>query len=136
MKFFSAVDKLASIVTGRVPVNAVTAGGYHERGLWYGNHHRLTEHLPAAWMNIGEGERRQNHLLILIPATHQIMDVRASPLAAVVTHKVRIFNHLSFDGQSTENKGVLNRDRPGYRTQCLCTLALPKFVAKIVTLRK
>ena len=75
--------------------------------------------------------------MILKSAAHEIPKLGVSPLAAVVTHKVRIINDLSFDEQSREKKGGLNRDTdPDTVPQCLCALALPKFLAELVTLRK
>ena len=43
-------------------------------------------------------------------ALHEIPNLRVSPLAAVVTHKIRIIDDLSFTEQSKEKKGGLNRD--------------------------
>ena len=55
----------------------------------------------------------------------------------MVTHKVRIINDLSFDVESREKKGGLNRDTdPDTVPQCLCAEALPKFLDELVTLRK
>ena len=42
------------IVTGGVPVNAVASEADLDRTLQYGNHSRVTEHLPAIWENIGK----------------------------------------------------------------------------------
>ena len=70
-------------------------------------------------------------------AAHDIHNLRGSLLAAVVTHKVRIINDLSFDVQSRENKGGLNGNtNPDTVPQCLCAEALPKFLDELVTLRK
>ena len=51
---FRAVYELVMIVTGGVPVNAVASEADLERTVQYGNHSRVTEHLPAIWENIGE----------------------------------------------------------------------------------
>ena len=68
-------------------------------------------------------------------AAREIPDLRV--LAAVVTHKVRITNDLSFDVQSREKKGCLNGDTdPNTVPQCLCAEALPKFLDELVTSRK
>ena len=70
-------------------------------------------------------------------AALEIPNLRVSPLAAVVTHKVRIVNELSFDEQSRGKKGGLNGDTdPDTVPQCLCAHALPTFLDKLVTLRK
>ena len=70
-------------------------------------------------------------------AAHEIPNLRVSPLAAVVTHEVRIINVFSFAEQSREKKGGPNRDTdPDTVPQCLCAQALPKFLDELVTLRK
>ena len=70
-------------------------------------------------------------------AAHDIPNLEVSPLAAVVRHKVRIINDLSFDVQSREKKGGLNGDTdPDTLPQCLCAEALPKFLDEHVTLRE
>ena len=67
--------------------------------------------------------------MILKSAAHEIPNVRVSPLAAAVIHKVRIINDLSFDEQSREKRGGLKDTDPDTVPQCLCALALPKFLA-------
>ena len=137
LKGFGAVDELVLIVAGGVPLNAVTTGADLERALQYGNHHSVSEHLPAIWKKIGEDVRRQKCLVILKSAAHEIPNLRVSPLASIVTHKIRITNGLSFDEQSREKKGGLNRDTdPDTVPQRLCALALPTFLDELVTLRK
>ena len=67
----------------------------------------------------------------------QSTSLRMPPLAAVVTHKVRIINDLSFDEQRQGEKGGLNGDTdPDTVPQCLCAHALPKFIDELVALRK
>ena len=120
-------------------MNAVTTGADLERALQNGNHRSVTEHLPAVWKKIEKDTsiRRQKCLVILKSAARAIPNLSVSPLAAVVTHKVGIINDLSFDEQIREKKGGLNRDtEPDTVPQCLCALALPKFLAELVTLRK
>ena len=94
------------IVSGGLPVNAVASESDLERALQYGNHSK-TKHLPAFLGTIGEDVRRQKCLVIQKSAAH-IPNLRVSPLAAVVTHKIRITNDLPFDVQSREKKGGLN----------------------------
>ena len=98
------MDELVSIVTAGVPVNAVMSGVDLERALQYGNHRSVSEHLLTIWKTIGEDVRRQKCSVILKSAAHEISNLRVSPLAAVVTHKVRIINHFSFAEQSREKK--------------------------------
>ena len=75
--------------------------------------------------------------MILKAAAHEISNLRVSPLAAVVTHKVRTIHNFSFTEQSREKKGGLNRDTdPDTVPQSLCAQALPKFLDELVTLRK
>ena len=70
-------------------------------------------------------------------AAHDIHNLRVSPLAAVVTRKIRIINPSSFDEQSRGRNGGLNGDPdPDTVPQCLCAHALPKFHDEFVTLRK
>ena len=59
-------------------------------------------------------------------AAHDIPNLRVSPLAAVVTHKVRIINYFPSDVRSREKKGGLNEDAdPDTTPQCLSAKALP-----------
>ena len=70
-------------------------------------------------------------------AAHDIPNLNVSPLAAVVTHKVRMRNDISFDEQSRRKKGHLNRDSdPDTVPRCLCAHALPKVFYELVTPRK
>jgi len=136
LKGFGAVDELVAIVTGGLPVNAVATGVDLEHALQYGNHPSVNEHLPAVWKKIGKDVRREKCLVIQKSSAHEIPILRVSPLAAVVTHKVRIINDLSFDVQSRGEKGGLNGDTdPDTVPQCLCAHALPKFLDELVTLR-
>ena len=110
VKGLGAMDERGSIVAGGVPVNAVMSAVDLERALQYGNLRSVTEHLPIVRKKIGEAVRRQKCLVMLKSAAHEIPNPRVSPLAAVVTHKVRIINDLSFDAQSKEKTGGLNKD--------------------------
>ena len=56
------MDELVSIVTGDVPVNAVTRGADLERVLQCGNHRGVTKHLPEVWKKIGEDVRHQKNI--------------------------------------------------------------------------
>ena len=136
LKGCRAVDELVSIVTGGVSVNAVTAGADLERASQYGNHRNVSEHLPAVWKKTGEDVRRQKwedvrrqkRLVILKSAAYVIPNLRVSQLVAVVTHKVRIINDLSFDEESRDKKGGWNRHTdPDTVPQCLCALRCPSF---------
>ena len=70
-------------------------------------------------------------------AVHEIPNVRVSPLADVMTHKVQKINYISFDAQSRKKNGGLNEDTdPDTVLQCLCAEALPKFLDELVTLSK
>ena len=97
------------IVTGGVPVNAVTTGADLECALQYGNDRSVTEHLLAEWKKIGKHIRSQNCSDIKISRAQNTENLRVSPLAAVVTHKVRTIYDLSFDEQIREKKGGLKR---------------------------
>ena len=58
-------------------------------------------------------------------------------MAAVVIHKMRVINDFSFDEKSREKKGGFSRNTdPDTEPQCLCALALPKFLAEPMALRK
>ena len=60
-----------------------------------------------------------------------------SPLKAVVTHTVQIKNYFSFEPQREREKRGLKTDAdPDTVTQCLCAEALPKFLTKLVSLRR
>ena len=129
------MNEWVSTVTGGVPVYAVMSGVDLERALQYGDNHSVSEHLPAIWKKIREDVRREKCFRIL--TAHEIPNLRVSPFATVVTHKVRIINDWSFDAQSREKKGGLNKDTdPGTVPQCLCALALPTFLDELVSLRK
>ena len=81
--------------------------------------------------------RRQTLLVTQKSAAHEILNLRVFPLAAVVTHNVRIVKDLSFDVQSREKKGGLNGDTdPDTAPQCLCAEALSNFLDELVTFRK
>ena len=135
MKGFGAVNEWVSTVTGGVPVYAVMSGVDLERALQYGDNHSVSEHLPAIWKKIREDVRREKCFRIL--TAHEIPNLRVSPFATVVTHKVRIINDWSFDAQSREQKGGLNKYAdPDTVPQCLCALALPKLLNELVSRRK
>ena len=111
LKGFGAVDELVRIVTGGVPVHAAATGADLERVLQYGSHPSVNEHVPAVGKKIGEEVRRQKCLVIIQKsAAREIPNLRVCPLAAVVTHTVRIINDVSLDEQRRGKKGGLNRD--------------------------
>ena len=86
---------------------------------------------------IGEDIRRQKSLAVQKSAANEIPHLRVSPLAAVVTHKVRIINDISFAELRKETKGGLIRDTdPDNVPQCLCAQVLPTFLDELVTPRK
>ena len=124
-------------VTHGVPVNAAATDVDLERALQYGNHRSVTAHSPVMWKEIEEDGGRQKCLVIQNSVAHEIPKPRASPLAAVVTHKVQIIIEFSFAERSRENKGGLSGDAdPNTVPQRLCAQALPTFVDELVTLRK
>ena len=137
LKGFGAVDELVMIVTGGVPAHAAATGVDLERALQYENHPSVNQHLPAVWKKLREDVRGQKSLDIQKSAAQETPKLRVSLVAAVVTHRVRIINDLSFDEQSRGKKGGLNgATDPDNVPQCLCAHALPKFFYELVTLRK
>ena len=137
LKGFRAVDGLVTIVTGGVPVNAAATGVHLERALMYGYSSSATEHLPEIRNKIEKDVRRQKCLEIQKSSAHEIPNLGLPPLAAVVTHKVRIISDFSFAEESRDKKGGLNRDTYlDTVPQFLCAQALPKFLDELVTLRK
>ena len=127
------MDELVTVVTGGVPVNTAPKGVDLERTLQNGTHRSATEHLPAIWKKIGEDVRRQKLLVIQKSEAHEFPNLRVLPLAAVVTHKVRIINDFSFAEQRREKKGGLNRDTdpdmvPPCRTRQNTRTATPRSI--------
>ena len=96
-----------------------------ESALRYGNYRSAEEHLPLIWKKIGEDVRREKCLVIEKTAAHEIPNVAVLPLGAVVTHKVRIVNDLSFDLSNRAKKGPQleqpERERILYRLAEICT---------------
>ena len=75
--------------------------------------------------NLGKNRGRHQAPKLL---TNSDTEIRISPLAAVVTGKVRIIDDLSFDVKNGEKKVGENGDTdPDTIPQCLCTEALPKY---------
>ena len=106
-------------------MNTAATGVNLEGTLQYGNHPSVNKHLPAIWKKIDDYVRRKKCLEIQKSASLEILNLRVFPLAAVVTHKVRI---ISFDEQSRGQEGGLNGDTdPDTVPQYPCTKALPKF---------
>ena len=102
----------------------------------YGNHRSADEHLPLIWKKLAEDVRRERCLVIQKSAAYEIPNLRVSPLGAVVTHKVRIINDLSFDAHNKGVKGGLNADTDVDSVPpSLCAEALPKFLSELVSLR-
>ena len=131
------VDKLITIVTGGVPVPAAATRVELTHALQYGNHRSALAHLPAIWEKLGEDVRREKSLVIRKSFASEIPNLRVSPLAPVVSHKVRIINDLSFEVWNRTRNGGLNRDTdPDSVPPCLCATALPKFLTKVVSLRQ
>ena len=104
-KGFPKIDELITIVSGGVPVIATPSQADLESALRCGNHRSAEEHLPLIWKQIGEDVRREKCLVIKKSAAHKIPNVRVLPLGAVVTHKVRVINDLSFDLFNRAKKG-------------------------------
>ena len=92
-----------------MPVITTPSQADLESALRYGNHRSAEEYLPLIWKIFGEYVRREKCLVIENTATHEILNVRVLPLGAVVTHKVRVINDLSFD--------MFNRAKGGASTQ-------------------
>ena len=59
-------------------------------------------------------------LVIKKTAAHEIPNVRVLPLGAVVTHKVRVINHLSFDLFNRAKKGGLNAETDVHNVPQAC----------------
>ena len=85
---------------------------------------------------IGEDVRREKCFSIEKTAAHEILNVRVLPLGAVVTHKARVINELSFDFVQQSKKGGLNAET-GVNSvpPSLCVEALPEFLIELVSLR-
>ena len=136
LKGFPKIDERITIVSGGVPVIAPPSQADLESALRYGNHRSAEEHLPLIWKKIGEDVRRQKCLVIKKSAAHEIPNVRVLPLGAVVTHKVRVINDLSFDLFNRAKKGGLNAETDVNSVPpSLCAEALPEFLTELVSLR-
>ena len=136
LKGFPKIDELITIVSGGVPVIAPPSQADLESTLRYGNHRSVEEHLPLIWKKIGEDMRREKCLVIKKSAAHEIPNVRVLPPGAVVTHKVRVINDLSFDLFNKAKKGGLNAETDVNSVlQSLCAEALPEFLTELVSLR-
>ena len=99
-----------------------------ESALRYGNHRSAEKHLPLIWRKIGEDVRREKCLVIKKSAAHEIPNVRVLPLGAVVTHKVRVINDLSFDLYNRAKRGGLIAETDVNSVpSSLCAEALPNF---------
>ena len=109
-----------------------------ESALRYGNHRSAEEHLPLIWKQFEENARQTKCLVkIEKAAAHEIPNVRVLPLGAVVTHKVRVINGLSFDLFNREKKGGLNAETNiNSVPPSLCAEALPEFLTELVSLRE
>ena len=108
-----------------------------ESALRCGNHRSAEEHLPLIWKTIGEDVRREKCLVIKKSEAHEIPNnVRVLPPRAVVTHKVRVINDLSFDLFNRAKKGGLNTETDVNSVPpSLCAEALPEFLTELVSLR-
>ena len=79
---------------------------------------------------------REKYLVVEKTAAHEIPNVRVLPLGAVVTHKVRVINDLSFDLFNRAKKGDLNTETDVNSVPpSLCAEALPEFLKELVSLR-
>ena len=137
IKGFRDIDELITILTSGVPVPVTASRAELDRAIQYGNHSSAIEQLPAIWEKLGDDVRREKCLVIRKAAAHEIPNLRVSPLATVVTHKVRVINDLSFEVANRAKKGGANGDTdPDAVPRCLCAEALPKFLAEIVRLRQ
>ena len=85
---------------------------------------------------IGEDVRQEKCLVIEKTAVHEIPNVRVLPLGAVVTHKVRVINDLSFNLFNRAKKGDLNaKTDVNSVPPSLFAKALPEFLKELVSLR-
>ena len=136
LKGFPKTDELIAIVSGGVPVIAPIPQADLESALRYGNDRSAEEHLPLMWKKNGEDVSREKCLVIKKSAAHEIPNVRVLPLEAVVTHKVRVINHLSFYLFNRAKKGGLNAETDvNIVPPSLCAEALPEFLTELVSLR-
>lgn len=102
------------------------------RDLQYGNHRSALEHLPE---KLGGDVRRDKCLAIRESFACKIPNLTVSSLGAVVTHKVRIINDLSFEVRNRDTTRGLNKEEDLDSVHpCLCATALPKFLTEIVSL--
>ena len=95
-------------------MNAVTTGADLERALQYVRNSPQRHRPPASSMEENWGKYKTSKICILLivilkSGAHETPNLRASPLAAVVTHKERIIYDLSFEEQSREKNGGSNR---------------------------
>lgn len=102
---FPKIDELLTIISRGVPVIAPPSKTDLESALQYGNHRSIDGHLPLIWEIIGEDVRRQRCIVVTKSAAHEIPNLRILPLGAVVTHKVRVINDLSFDLFNRKKEG-------------------------------
>ena len=136
LKGFPKIDELITIVSGGVPVIARPSQADLKSALRYDNHRSAEEHLPLIWKKIGEDVRREKCLVIIKLAAHEIPNVRVLPLGAVVTHKVRVINDLSFDLFNRAKKGGLNAETDVNSVPpSLYAEAVPEFLTELVSLR-
>ena len=80
--------------------------------------------------------RREKCLVTEQTVAHEIPNVRVLPLGAVVTHKVRVVNGLSFDLFNRAKQGGLNAETDVNSVPpSLCAEALPEFLTELESLR-
>lgn len=110
VKGVSAIDELITIVTRGVPVKTAPLVWSLYRALQYGNSRNVVDDFPPNRETLSEDVRLQKRIVITKSASHEILNLRKSLLGAVVTHKVRIINKLSFEAQNKSRKRGLNTD--------------------------
>ena len=107
-----------------------------ESALRYGNQPSAEKHLPLIWEK-NQGRRAPRKMpRNRKAAAHEIPNVRVLPLGAVVTHKVRVINELSFDlFNRTKTRGLSEKTDVNSVPPSLCAEVLPEFLTELASLR-
>ena len=117
---------------------AVVTSTELNHALQYGNHRSALEHLPAICEKLGEVVRRDMCLAMRKSFRKKKPYPEGVAPRAVVTHKVRIINDLSFEMRHRNKKGGLSRDTDlDSVSPCLCARQpFQTFLTEIVSLRQ
>ena len=133
-KGFRDIDDLIAIPATGGPAPATSSRAELDRAIQYGNHRSAGEQVPATREK--DDVWSEKCRIIRKTAAHVIPNLRVSPLATQVTHKVRVINDLSFEVANRGTKGGANGDTDSdANPRCLRAEALPKLV-EIVRLSK